>query len=69
MNLIHLVTVSYHHLCQDREFETQMSLLFLTFYVRATIDSDPPGGVLIVFLSAAWFEIFTRIEKIITYLT
>ena len=42
MNLIHLITVSYHHVCQERQFQTKVSLLFLTFYVRATIDSDPP---------------------------
>ena len=27
---------------QERQFQTQVSLLFLTFYARATIDSDPP---------------------------
>ena len=42
MNLIHLVTVSYHQVCQERQFQTQVSLLFLTFYAKATIDSEPP---------------------------
>ena len=44
MNLIHLVTVSYHQVLQERQFQTLVSLLFLTFYARATIDSDPPRG-------------------------
>ena len=44
MNLIHLITVSYHQVCQGRQFQTQVSLLFLTFYGRATIDSDAPRG-------------------------
>ena len=44
MNLIHLITVSYHQVCQERQFQTQVSLLFLTFYARATVDSDPPKG-------------------------
>ena len=44
MNLIHLVTVSYHQVFQERQFQTEVSLLFLTFYARATIDSDPPRG-------------------------
>ena len=44
MNLIHLITVSYHQVCQERQFQTQASLLFLTFYARATTDSDPPRG-------------------------
>ena len=44
MNLIHLITVSYHQVCQERQFQAQVSLIFLTFYVRATIDSDPPRG-------------------------
>ena len=44
MNLIHLITVSYHQVCQERQFQTEVSLLFLTFYARATIDLDSPRG-------------------------
>ena len=41
MNLIHLATVSYHQVCQERQFQTKVSVLFLTFYARATVDPDP----------------------------
>ena len=37
-------TVSYHQVCQERQFQTYASLLFLTFYGRAPIDLDPPRG-------------------------
>ena len=42
MNLIHLIILSPS--MQERQFQTQVSLLFLTFYARATIDSEPPRG-------------------------
>ena len=63
MNLIHLVTISYHQVFQERQFQTYVSLLFLTFYARATIDSDPPRGSQIVFSVLLGSTKFRGIKK------